>query len=240
MRSDPIAPVPFYARLSFFDTTERGFDRLIALIAGNEIEPASLLRLLREGERRVLLLLDGFNEVATQFQTTCATAIRELLQMPRHGVLVTSRPDMAFDSVGGQESGIKTATVVELRDDDVKTFLGKEGVGELYEQLSEPLRQLVKNPFMLWALSQSCADLPRGELPRNQGALYRNFVDRYIFELREQRKSPPPTRYNYTLVKRPVLSQLALQMAREGTTRRQEDLSILKEIATQLNQIKAE
>ena len=44
-------------------------------------------------------------------------------------------------------------------------------------------------------------------------------IDRYIFEERERSKARPrPTDYNYELVKKPVLAQLALKMTEDGVT----------------------
>ena len=238
--ADSTVPVPLYARLASFDTTERGLDRLSALIGGPDLDPEVVLRALRDEGRPVLLLLDGFNEIATPFQSACLLALRELLQATRHAVLVTTRPDAAFGALKDADMGLTSATVVELADGDIKSFFDKRSLGGLYAQLDGPLRQLVRNPFMLWALSESCAGLASHELPRNQGELYRNFLDRYIFERREERKIPPPTRYNYKLVKRPLLSRLALEMSRSGTTRLSEDAATLKRVAGMLKSIVAE
>src|SRR3712207_2551025 len=78
---------------------------------------------------------------------------------------------------------------------------------------------LVRNPFMLWALAQSWAALPEGELPTNTGELYLAFIEDYIFSRREPEKDPPPTRYDFAMVKRYVLAQLAYQMTSEAETR---------------------
>src|SRR5262249_20462429 len=69
---------------------------------------------------------------------------------------------------------------------------------------------------------------PDGELPNNRGQIYLEFVDKYLFQQREEGRVPSATRYNYALVKRPVLARLALDMARRGVTREGEDRASLR------------
>lgn len=101
----------------------------------------------------------------------------------------------------------------------MKGFLESHGAAQIYECIGDQLKGLVRNPFMLWALVQSCSGLAQGALPRNKGQLYQNFVDRYIFSEREASKVPPPTRYDYERVKRQIFAQLAYQMADQSETR---------------------
>src|SRR6185295_5151362 len=67
-----------------------------------------------------------------------------------------------------------------------------------------------------------------------------NLIDRYLFETHEAQKKPSPTEYNYDLVKKPVLASIALRMIEEGVTRKVQDLPFLKEVHTQLKQVRTE
>jgi HEAT repeat protein len=134
---------------------------------------------------------------------------------------------------------IDELSVVQLNDDQLEDFLTRHGAVHLYQQMGSELKALARNPFLLWALAQSCVGLAKAELPRNTGQLYRNLIDGYLFETHERRKEPSPTEYNYERVKKPMLASLALKMTEEGVTRRAQDMQLLREVHAQLTEISA-
>src|SRR6185503_2968384 len=239
-RIDPTAPIPIYTKLNFFDTKESAFDKLIDIIAASTgLHRDRVLSLWQDDARPILFLMDGFNEVGSDFQSSCALALEALIQRPQHLIVITSRPTSQVQPLI-ERSKIDELRFVQLNDDQLEDFLTRHGVAHLFQQMESELKDLVRNPFLLWALAQSCAGLAKSELPRNKGELYRNLIVRYLFETHEAQKEPSPTEYNYELVKKPVLASIALRMIEEGVTRKVQDLPFLKEVHTQLKQVRTE
>ena len=197
------AQIPLFVRLNLFDRPAHGFDRLLEIL-GSEVglPPDEMKRFWREGKRPFLFLLDGYNEVPPSCQEACVKALQELGQVVGHGILVTSRPTTSLDSL--LRVGFKGKNIISLKDEQIYQFLDRLGVLRLYDQLTKPLKELVRNPFMLWALAQSVIATETSELPRNKGELYRAFVDRYLFEQRQVMQLPAPTRFHYGRVKKPI------------------------------------
>jgi len=239
-KSDPTAPIPIYTKLNFFDTRETGFDRLIEIIAASTgLHRDRVLSLWKDDSRPILFLMDGFNEVGSDFQSSCALALEALLQRPQHLFVITSRPTSQAHSLV-ERCKMDELKFVQLNDSQLEDLLARHGAAHLYQQMESELKDLVRTPFLLWALAQSCAGLTKSELPRNKGELYRNLIDRYLFEIHEAHKAPSPTEYNYERVKKPVLASVALRMIQEGVTRKVQDLQLLREVHTQLKQIRTE
>jgi HEAT repeat protein len=239
-KSDPTAPIPVYTKLNFFDTRETGFDRLIEIIAASTgLHRDRVLSLWKDDSRPILFLMDGFNEVGSDFQSSCALALEALLQRPQHLFVITSRPTSQAHSLV-ERCKMDELKFVQLNDSQLEDLLARHGAAHLYQQMESELKDLVRTPFLLWALAQSCAGLTKSELPRNKGELYRNLIDRYLFEIHEAHKAPSPTEYNYERVKKPVLASVALRMIQEGVTRKVQDLQLLREVHTQLKQIRTE
>ena len=238
---DPQKPIPIYVRLNFFDTKVDGFDRLIEMV-GNAagLDEKEMKGIWRNAERRCLFLLDGFNEVARDFEQACISALQEFIQSKPHRYIITSRPTVQGQKLAKQVQGMKVMDMVQLDDDQMQAFLKGYGAVELYERMDDQLKGLARNPFMLRALIQSDTVSVGGELPRNSGQLYQDFIDRSMFAEREEQKAPPPTKYNYSLVKKPILAKLALMMSRERVTRRQEERRLLKLLWEWLKEFRAE
>jgi ElaB/YqjD/DUF883 family membrane-anchored ribosome-binding protein len=239
--SDAKQPIPFYIKLNLFDSREHGIERLLTLFSNaSHLKQNSIETLWRTGNRPCLFFMDGFNEVRQECQEACALALQEFMQPGSHSYVVTSRPSAQIEPLLAQIRGIVALEIVQLEDDQIEDFLVRHGAADLYEQIVSDLKGLVRNPFMLWALAQSCVGLPADELPRNRGQLYRNLIDCYIFSERERNKIPSPTEYNYQFVKQPILSRLGFEMKREGIMRRKEDLNLLKAMRDQLQEIRVQ
>jgi HEAT repeat protein len=229
---------PFYARLNLVEAgAGRTFESLLAILG----EPAGMSAEQMQdawlrGQRDLLFLLDGLNEVADDAQPAIATALRRLLGERRHRYIITSRPTPAADGLAADVPDLERVVVVRLAEDQIREYLAGHGVEGLYEDFGEQLRGLARNPFMLWALVQACTGHSATQLPSNVGGLYRLFVDEYIFGRREPAKRPPPTRYDYAGAKRPALAAVALGMTEMGQTRIPIDDDLEDRVAASLDQ----
>jgi tetratricopeptide (TPR) repeat protein len=233
------APIPLFARLNMFDSTQKGLERLLEIVASAvELQTDEMKRLWLAGKRPLLFLLDAYNEVAPDCQQTLAKALQELALVARHSILVTSRPTVSLDFL--LPSRFTAVNIVQFTDEQIQDFLDRAKVLGVYDHLTDALKELGRNPFMLWTIAQSCVATESSELPRNKGELYRNFLDRYIFEEREARKLPAPIVFNYKKVKKPILSALALEMCRAGRTHLLEDKGTLKRIRDELKNVRSE
>jgi HEAT repeat protein len=240
--TQPDAPVPIYVRLNFFDAQSQEFENLLGIAArGAGLDRAEMFDLWQKGSRSCLFLLDGLNEVRRDYQDGCRLALQQFTQRKAHSYVMTSRPGAQPEELARQIEGCLVTEVVGLDPGQIKGFLAAYGLAELFDRMDERLRSLTQNPFMLWAIAQSCAGLQKQQLPANVGQLYKNLIDNYIFGVREKAKPKEsrPTNYNYELVKKPVLARLAIQMCRQGTTRLSEDRPLLIDIRDQLREIRA-
>jgi HEAT repeat protein len=216
-RSDPLAPVPVYVELSRFDASERGFDRLQEMAANAMlgVDRAGFDHRWREGARPLLLLLDGLNEQRGT-AAACVAGIRDLAARRPHLCVVTSRSTVEADEFITTDDGLRTAELLRLEPAEVERFFVDHGLGRLYEEMSDALKGLARNPFMLIALVRTTAGRPEAALPRNVGELYRSFVDEYVYTRREPGRGH--VRYAYEAIKKPLLAALAARMTAEGTT----------------------
>ncbi len=220
VRTNSNAPIPFYVKLNFFDTSEKSFEQLLKMLGeAANLSSEEVNTLWQQGKRPLLFLLDGFNEVGQSFQESCRLALGKLMRKSFHLYVITSRPTVEAEQLTKQIRGIKVLDILQLHDEQMESFLASHDAAQIYEQMGNQLKGLVRNPFMLWALVQSCSGFAQSELPRNKGQLYQNFIDHYIFSEREASKVPPPTRYDYGRVKRQILAQLAYQMTDQAETR---------------------
>jgi tetratricopeptide (TPR) repeat protein len=220
---DPRAPIFVYLRLASFDR-DGGFDLLLdRLSIAAHLDRKEFEARWRDGRRPIVFLLDGVNEVARAHQPSCAQALRTLLQnsLPLHHYVITSRPGGEFEAMASDstESGrLQVADVLEFGPEKVQGYLKAQGRTEIQSRISGALKDLASNPFLLWAITRTL-DHSEDSGHKNRGSLFAALIDRYVFKEREQRKPKPrPTDYNYELVKKPVLAQLALKMLEDGVT----------------------
>jgi tetratricopeptide (TPR) repeat protein len=241
---DVQAPLPVYLRLNTFDSPENGFDSLMRRLS---VSAGLALELLEEqwrnGDRPLLFLLDGLNEVPLAYQPVCVKALLTLMHGPHqdHRYVVTSRPGSELEQIAAhptEGSGLKILDVLEFGPGQVRRYLGVQGDTVAYDQLSAHIQSLASNPFLLWAITRALVIIPGDKAPRSRGGLFRALIDHYILEVREHGKpAPRPTRYSYKLVKKPVLSQLALDMTKRGITTVPEDLMLWQTILDRLRSL---
>ena len=202
VQADPHAPlvVPVLARLADYAAGEAD---LIPLLTGalNELGAWQLgdtsVRLLLWAQNvRVVLLLDGLNELARARVEDGRTAIRKHLRNYRtHVIHLTCRTaDFDAEQEAHPEKQVLPQadlwTVQPLVDDirywgdagesDVREYLRyhlQERAEPLYTHLrsDDRLASLARIPLFLWMFKQAAAD-GQGALPRNRGELLRSFV----------------------------------------------------------------
>jgi formylglycine-generating enzyme required for sulfatase activity len=202
VQTDPTAPlvVPVLARLADYAAGEAD---LIPLLTGvlNELGAWQLgdtsVRLLLWAQNvRMVLLLDGLNELARARVEDGRTAIRKHLRNYRtHVVHLTCRTaDFDAEQEAHPEKQVlpeASLWTVQPLVDDIR-YWGDEGESDVREYLrfhlkdkAEPLythlrsddrlASLARNPLFLWMFKQAAAD-GQGALPRNRGELLRSFV----------------------------------------------------------------
>lgn len=235
---EPAAPVFVYARLTSFDRGEGAFDALLDLLSlAAQLDRADFENRWQSGTRPMVVLLDGLNEVAASYRSSCTRALWTLLQnsAPCHRYVITSRPGGELESMATTSTDhrqLRVADVLAFDPAQVRQYFEAQGRAELHERLSVQLRGLASNPFLLWAITRTLGESPH---IKNRGTLFSALIDGYIFEKREQGKpTPRPTSYNYRVVKQPVLARLALTMIEGGVTDIAEGPELYRGVAKQL------
>src|SRR5262249_8690589 len=167
-------------------------------------------------------------------------ALQRLTERASHTYLISSRPSDSATELKRQISNIIEVDLLHLDTDQIETYVKRAGAQDLYKQMKERLLSLGQNPFLLWAIVQSCSGLPNREIPEHVGQLYETLIDGYIFGKREVSKPQEsrPTKYNYLLVKKPVLARLAVEMCRQGATRIHESDMTLKTVRDHLQELR--
>lgn len=239
--SDPSLPIPVFIKLNNFDTTERSFNSLLKLASdATNLEQHKFEAIWRNGAPKFLFLLDGYNEVGDAFQEACTLALRQFVEVETHFYMITSRTIGRAEQLRTQLDRFALFDLIRLEENQIKDFLARHNAAQLYEQMGDQLKGLAQNPFMLWALIQSSAGVAAEKLPTNIGQLYQRFIDQYIFVEREQNKVPSHTEYNYSLVKKPVLADLAMKMNSEGITKIIENQELRKYLWEKLKKLQTE
>jgi hypothetical protein len=242
--ADPRAPVPVYVRLNSFDSPENGLAALLRLIGvALDLEPAQAERQWRGGDRPLLFLFDGLNEVARDYRETCTRALLTMLQGPgpQHRYVVTTRPGGPLERVADhptEGSGLVVLDLLDLRPEQIKRYVEAQGRSASYERIRRQVEGLAASPFLLWAATRALGSTSAGAAGHSRGALLRHLVDHYIYEVRERGKpAPRPTTYDYALVKKPVLARLALKMSSEERTVVPENLELQQGVLAHLREI---
>jgi tetratricopeptide (TPR) repeat protein len=242
--ADPQAPVPVYVRLNSFDSPEDGLAALLRLIGvALDLDPAQAEGEWRSGERPLLFLFDGLNEVPRAYRETCTRALLTIVQGPDplHRYVVTTRPGGPLEQIAGhptEGSGLVVLELLDMRPDQVRRYVTAQGRADYYERIRRHVEGLASSPFLLWAVTRALDSAPSGTAADSRGDLFRNLIDYYIYEVRERGKAAPrPTTYNYALVKKPVLARLALRMSGEERTAIPEDLLLWRGVLAHLREI---
>ncbi len=154
-------------------------------------------------------LIDGLNEIATQFQQEAIAELKNLLaRWPKPSVIVSSRK-AGFQNL----LSLPTFELQVLSDDQIERFLtlsfadSRRGQ-DLFKTLkSHPqLIAWARNPLLLRMLTKVAV---AGNVPRNRGQMFKQFV---AWILSRERKTQPTN----VETKEDVLSHLAYEMRKAG------------------------
>lgn len=238
---DPAAPIPLYMSLNSFDARDRALDGLLDELARSCGCTSQALREIWHGQRPCWALLDGLNEVRSEYGSSCLSAIAKL--MPRRGqhrCIVTSRFTADVEALVRRIGPAAPATILELvplTESQIRTVLGRRGLTAVADRVRPRIVELARTPSLIGAIIQICEGGGHDNVPVIAPQLYRMLIDDYLFRRRELQKPDDarPTTYDYERVKQPVLAQLALTMLRTGVTRVQQDMDLLKAIHAQLD-----
>jgi len=152
---------------------------------------------------RLILLLDGVNEVPTDNRRQALALFREdNLSVP---IVFTTR-DLA---VGGDLGIGKRLEMKPLSPEQMKVFVGKylpEHGEQLLRQLRDRLRELAETPLLLKMLCD-VFDPETGQIPQSKGELFRLFDRKY-----EDFKGLPAVSADFRRFKSEVLQHLAFVM----------------------------
>jgi hypothetical protein len=176
-----------------------------------------LADLVGSERRRVLFLIDSFNEIPEHLQGTATVVLSRFAekQQKNHQCVIGSRLGPHVEQLARPPTPFQTVEILRLTPDQVQEFLQRLGLQTLYERLPRELRELASNPFMLSAIAGTLAGKPDAALPRNRGKLYESFVHGWM--LRESKKGRGLA-YSYERAKEPMLAYTANRMTAAGET----------------------
>jgi len=211
---DPEAPLPLLIPLGLADvqvsTAGSFLEAALELLTEHKAEEEKdlLKQALADaiGEKRVLFLCDGLDEVHLARRSVIAGLAK--LAADGQRLVVTSRP-LGYERLAGLEH----LQVLPLLPQDAQAFTGRwfqalaearhvpeaererwatERAGWLQLQLKERpgLREVARNPLLLTFLAVLAGDEPQRDLPQRRKELYREYVERLltVWEARRRRE----------------------------------------------------
>lgn len=180
---DPTARIPVLVKLRRCTGTIEGLIRDFLVGHQVAVETAHIEKLLSQG--RLLLLLDGLNELPERFRTEIAN-FRDRYHSTTP--MIVSTRDL---SVGGTLGIAKTLKMLPLTEPQMREFvrgyLGDEG-DRLFQQIQgDRLRKFAETPLLLWMLCrvfaeeciQAAKEKRTPKLPENLGLAFREFTQLY-------------------------------------------------------------
>jgi formylglycine-generating enzyme required for sulfatase activity/energy-coupling factor transporter ATP-binding protein EcfA2 len=214
-KADPRAPLPVLVRLGDY-TTEMPFADYLSRHLGPLAPYAETYR----ASRRLILLLDGLNEMPQAGYAERVARIQEALDQYAGGtVVVTCRP---LDYVVKLKR-LQKIEVAPLDEDRIQTFLyqylGKSAGARLLERMrtNHPsLLAMGRNPYLLLMTAQVYVGAG-ARLPTNRAQMFRAFVNTLLDRERERH----PERWIAAERQKDALAALAYAMQAErgrGTT----------------------
>lgn len=168
----PNAKIPVLVKLRRCTSTIEGLIRDFLSRHQLSLDVTEIEKLLRQG--KLLLLLDGLNELPEAFRTEIAN-FRDRYRYRSTTPMIVSTRDL---SVGGNLGITKTLEMLPLTEPQMQEFvrgyLGEEG-NTLFQQLKgDRLRKFAETPLLLWMLCRVFAE--KGQVPANLGLAFRVFT----------------------------------------------------------------
>jgi HEAT repeat protein len=181
--ANPVATIPVLVRLRRCTSTIEGLIQDFLSRHQLTLSLATIETLLQQG--KLLLLLDGLNELPDAFRTEIANfrgRYRKTTPM------VVSTRDL---SVGGTLEIAKTLKMLPLTErqmqEFVRGYLGEAG-NQLFKKLKgDRLGKFAETPLLLWMLCRVFAQ--NGNVPANLGLAFREFTQLYDQDLQQDAPS---------------------------------------------------
>jgi len=144
-----------------------------------DVDEEILQKWLRQG--RLLLLLDGFNELPTEEARQQVRVFRK--DYPKTPMVFTTR----HLQVGGDLNISKKLEMQPLTDAQMRQFvcayLPQQGE-QMLRQLGSRLREFGETPLLLWMLCSVFASNSY-QIPANLGSVFRRFTEKYDYQLKQ-------------------------------------------------------
>jgi len=181
--SDRNAKIPVLVELRYLpsEANESSVcDRIVAFMHKHDpaldIDEAGIKRLLRQG--RLLLLVDGVNELPSDSSRIQVNLFRELYQKTCPMIFTTRELSAGGDFGIAKRLEMQPLTEPQMRQ-FVMAYLPTQGE-RLLRQLSGRLREFGQTPLLLWMLC-SLFQHPefKGQIPPNLGMVFRAFTVGY-------------------------------------------------------------
>nr|WP_228036044.1 NACHT domain-containing protein [Microcystis sp. LEGE 00066] len=242
-------PVPILLELNRLNeanlTVEKLEQQLVEVCDRHNFPKAN--RFISQGLKngRLLLLLDGLDEVSSGVRSSVVRCLKDFLELKKYKkcrVIITCRTAVYHNEF--VDNTEETLEIVEFSDQQIRRFLqawkSQMPPEKSVEQLIQTLRArpkimaLARNPLLLTIIAYLYTDTPF-VLPHSRAEFYTKATD-VLLELRDQERN---IANQYSGVnKRRVLQHLALY-AQNSTNRQQQDRRILldSEVWEQVKQV---
>jgi hypothetical protein len=240
-RQPPEAPIPLFIRVRDLDPSDLpSADDLLQIAEGRvfaEARPGFLRRQFEAG--RVLLLVDGLDEVVVRSREDLMRWIRDLVELyPRSRYVVSSRP-AGYQSEVFRTLGFSEARLCDFTEEQIGDYVRRwskavhvaEGASpqeaedassryakNLVESAARNpyVRRIATNPLMLSTLCL-VQRYEGGDLPNRRVVLYERCVEGLLFHWDKKRGLPPAILGTVPLGRKiMLLRRLALEMQIEG------------------------
>ncbi|MEO0406791.1 MAG: HEAT repeat domain-containing protein [Cyanobacteria bacterium P01_A01_bin.135] len=167
---DSNAKVPVLAKLRRCTSTVENLIQDAFSGHGLLLDLTEVERLLGQG--RLLVLLDGLNELPDEFRTRAAN-FRDRYR--KTTPMIVSTRDLAVGGTLGIDKTLKMLPLTEPQMwEFVRGYLGEEG-DRLFQQIrGDRLRKFAETPLLLWMLCRVFAQ--SGQVPSNLGLAFREFT----------------------------------------------------------------
>ncbi|WP_434685754.1 NACHT domain-containing protein [Pseudanabaena minima] len=151
-------------------------DRILAFMHKHDpaldIDEAGIKQLLRQG--RLLLLVDGVNELPSDRGRVMVNQFRELYQKTCPMIFTTRELSAGGDLGIGKRLEMQPLTEPQMQQ-FVMAYLPTQGE-RLLRQLSGRLREFGQTPLLLWMLCWIFT--PSQQIPPNLGMVFRDFIEK--------------------------------------------------------------
>ncbi len=170
---DPGTPVPVVLNLSSWTVSRTSFvEWVVSDLKSKYYVPERMSRPWLESHR-LLLLLDGLDEVAAERRADCVTAINKFVEeWGAPGLLVCSRLD-EYTALPVRLRLHGAVKLLPLTVEQVDRYLsGDEGLAALRDTIRQDpeLRELARSPLMLDVMTTAYRDLPPRSIPGGDGS----------------------------------------------------------------------